>query len=124
VAVVVLLCQAVAWVHAAATPHVTCLEHGESVHLAVGQKAASRAQELAEEAAGLTTASAASEADAHGHDHCSLQAQRTTSTAAPSLDASVATFAPLALPAITDGRPPLRLLRLAPKTSPPRAPAA
>src|SRR5690242_19418259 len=41
-AVLVVLCQGAAWVHAVATPHVTCVEHGESVHLAVrgGQSSA------------------------------------------------------------------------------------
>jgi hypothetical protein len=118
VAAVVLLCQATAWVHAAAVPHVTCLEHGESVHLPATKAAPSPAGA----SAGLAM-TAATELDAHAHDHCGLQGQRTTSAAAPDRDASVATFAPTPLPAVADGRPVLRLLRLAPKTSPPRAPA-
>jgi hypothetical protein len=119
VASVVLLCQATAWVHAAATPHVTCLEHGESVHLVVATIApAARA------AGGVTVLSASTEADAHAHEHCSLQGPRTTQTGSPARDSSVATFALAPVPAVGGERPPLQLLRIAPKTSPPRAPAA
>jgi hypothetical protein len=132
VAAVVLLCQAAAWVHAAAIPHVTCLEHGESVHLpahlAATKATASPGNADADAGdgagAGLAATAATSELDAHTHDHCGLQGQRTTSAAAPDHESSVARFAPASLPAVADARPVLRLLRLAPKTSPPRAPAA
>jgi hypothetical protein len=117
VVAVVLLCQATAWIHAAATPHVTCLEHGESVHLvvaAVGQPAP----------AGERGPSIAAEVEpaAHAHEHCGLQGQRSSSAAAPTCQAGAAT-APRAqtLPA-AEPRLALRLLRLAPKTSPPAAP--
>jgi hypothetical protein len=115
---VVLLCQATAWVHAAATPHVTCLEHGESVHLAVATIAPT-----ARAAGGVTVLSASTEADAHAHEHCSLQGQRTTQTGSPARDWSVAIFALAPVPAVGGERPPLQLLRVAPKTSPPPAPA-
>ena len=117
VAAVVLLCQATAWVHAAATPHVTCSEHGESVHLAVAHASLPARP-------GVTIVAPSTEPDAHAHEHCGLQGQRTTQAGSPARDWSIATFAPAPLPAVEDERPPLRLLRLAPKTSPPRAPAA
>jgi hypothetical protein len=119
VAAVVLLCQATAWVHAAAIPHVTCLEHGESVHL----PATKALRPLSEASAGLAI-TAASELEAHAHDHCSLQGQRTTSAAAPVQSASAPTLAPAPPPAVADARPAVRLLRFAPKTSPPRSPSA
>jgi hypothetical protein len=124
VAAVVLLCQAAAWVHAAAIPHVTCVEHGESVHLRAHPSMTKAAVSPGDAGAGPALTAATSELDAHAHDHCGLRGQRTTSAAAPAHDASVASFAPTPLPAVPDGRPVLRLLRLAPKTSPPRAPAA
>jgi hypothetical protein len=113
----VLLCQAAAWVHAA-TPHVTCAEHGESVHLASANHAAARP--VPTEAS--PTVVAAAEVDAHGHDHCGLQGQRTTSAGSPSPASSAATFAPALALIAPETKPPLQLLRLAPKTSPPRAP--
>jgi hypothetical protein len=119
VATVVLLCQATAWVHAAATPHVTCLEHGESVHLAVATIVPA-----ATAAGGVTVLAASKEAGAHAHEHCSLQGQRTTQTGSPARTSAVATFALAPVRAVGGERPPVQLLRLAPKTSPPRAPAA
>jgi hypothetical protein len=105
-------------VHAAATPHVTCLEHGESVHLdAVARAPAGPAD-------GVSVVASANEAEAHGHEHCGLQGQRTTSATAPVDASSLASFAPAAAVAVAVATPPLHLLRLAPKTSPPRAPSA
>jgi hypothetical protein len=124
-AVVVVLCQGAAWVHAAASPHVTCVEHGESLHLALlGQAAGQRASDLGDVggvALGLVDAPA--DAAAHGHEHCGLQGQGSTSAPAhqrASVDLAVlSTPAPFTAPP----RPATALLRLAPKTSPPGAPA-
>jgi hypothetical protein len=121
VAAVVLLCQATAWVHAAATPHVTCLEHGESVHLNLAAPA-TVAGRPASPRGGLTVAPAPFEPEAHAHEHCGLQGQRTTSSTAPVVDVATASFAPASLPAVARTTPALQLLRLAPKTSPPAAP--
>jgi hypothetical protein len=115
VAAVVLLCQAAAWVHVAATPHVTCLEHGESVHLAPG--AASHDAER------LSLSTPRPESTTHAHEHCGLQGQRTTSATAPTRVHARVGFAVAPLPAPAPTPLALRLLRLAPKTSPPRAPA-
>jgi hypothetical protein len=118
VAVLVLLCQATAWVHASATPHVTCLEHGESVHLSV------RAVTPAQPSGGDGLRAALPEAAAHAHEHCGLQSQRTTSSGDVDQVASDATFAPLPPSPSPRPRPTLAVLRLAPKTSPPRSPIA
>lgn len=115
VAAVVLLCQAAAWVHAAAIPHVTCLEHGESVHLATpGQQTA------ADE--GVTVAAAPTEDAAHAHEHCNLPGHRTTRTPTPALAEVAATFVVATAPVAPPARQAVCILRLAPKTSPPRAP--
>jgi hypothetical protein len=114
-AVLVALCQGAAWVHAAATPHVTCLEHGESVHLAP--------RDNLPQARRLAVVDAPAEPRAHGHEHCGLQAQGSATVGAPQSIAQVET--PPAIPTPTvEPRPVTGLLRLAPKTSPPRAPAA
>jgi len=113
VAAAVLLCQATAWVHAA-TPHVTCLEHGESVHL-TGEAAALPVD-------GPAQAIAPAEATAHEHEHCSLQGQRATSAPAPHPTFARAGLVAIAAPALPFAPPVVGLLRLAPKTSPPRAP--
>jgi hypothetical protein len=117
VAVAVLFCQATAWVHAAATPHVTCLEHGESVHLAPGP-----ASVATDTAADPALRRAPIEATAHAHEHCGLQGHRPTTApvATPSLALaafeSPATFIPPRAPALAAP------LLFAPKTSPPAAP--
>ncbi len=116
IAAFVLLCQATAWVHAAATPHVTCFEHGESVHLAVAPAVD------VNDAGDATARPAPAESAAHAHEHCCVQGHRTTTApaAAPALaraafEVSV-TFAVSRAPAATT------LLLFAPKTSPPAAP--
>jgi hypothetical protein len=116
----VLLCQAAAWVHAAAIPHVTCVEHGESVHLdAQGEASAPRG-----DAGATVLAEAADEATAHAHEHCNLQGHRTSSTPPPVLADVVATAIVPAAPTTAAPLPAVSLLRLAPKTSPPRTPVA
>lgn len=123
VALVVLFGQAAAWVHAAATPHVTCLEHGDSVHLAVAGTAGAApivAGSASVDRAAVTASVEGSEA--HGHEHCSLRAQRLTTPGAPVIDSTAALLEPDVLPALVFATPPSHLLLLAPKTSPPRAP--
>jgi hypothetical protein len=118
VALVVLMGQAAAWVHAATTTHVTCLEHGDSVHLAAARAPGPIPTGPGLAAVGATT----SESEAHGHEHCGLQGQRTATTSATVRHAATLADRPLLIPAITSATPTLQLLRLAPKTSPPRAP--
>jgi hypothetical protein len=115
VAVVVLLCQATAWVHAAATPHVTCLEHGESVHLASGGEGA--------QGAGPAILAATTPATTHAHEHCNLQGQSGGSAPVPERSVVRALFAPVPQLRAPRVRPAAALLRFAPKTSPPPAPA-
>jgi hypothetical protein len=116
VAAVVLLCQATAWVHAAATPHVTCLEHGESVHMEPGAGS--------HDAGRLALSTPRPESATHSHEHCGLQGQRTISATAPTRIHARVSFAVATGPAPAAIPLALRLLCLAPKTSPPRAPAA
>ena len=119
IAIVVLVGQAAAWVHESATPHVTCLEHGEQVHLTTqGLVAAAPRQ-----GTGLAVEPApTAETAAHAHDHCGLQGQRTTSVPAPARALVSAPLAVSTAPAVPNVGPGLLLLRLAPKTSPPRTP--
>jgi hypothetical protein len=116
VAAFVLLCQAAAWVHAAATPHVTCFEHGESVHLAAAPAAD------ANEAADATARPAPAESTAHAHEHCGARTHRTT--AAPVAAPAIAhtTFEAPAMPGVSRAPAATTLLLFAPKTSPPAAP--
>jgi len=117
VTAVVLLCQATAWVHGA-TPHVTCLEHGESMHLTGDVPAAA-----AHDAERPNLAAAPAEPAAHAHEHCSLQGPRTTSVPARGETFVRAAAAVAAAPALPIAQRPVGVLSLAPKTSPPRAPA-
>jgi hypothetical protein len=115
VAAIVVLCQAAAWVHAAAIPHVTCVEHGESVHLPAQGKAAPLE--------GVATAATPDDdATAHAHEHCNLQGHRTTQAKAPELGDADASFVAAAAPPAEAAHQAVRLLHLAPKTSPPRTP--
>jgi hypothetical protein len=110
VAAFVLLCQAAAWVHGAATPHVTCSEHGESVDVQLNAGVAPPTSDLAEVADVVAPAIVAPAA--HGHDHCGLQVHRTTTAPAPSPSFSLAAL----------DAPSAPLVAFAPKTSPPAAP--
>jgi hypothetical protein len=112
------MCQGAAWVHAAATPHVTCVEHGESVHLALraGHSPVQRA-------ATLDVLGAPADATAHGHEHCGLQGQGSTSAPTPHRTAVDVPVLSTPTPSAAPARAPAALLRLAPKTSPPRPPA-
>jgi hypothetical protein len=112
----VLLCQAGAWVHAAATPHITCLEHGESLHLAAG--------DADPHGDGLSIAPVLAEPSAHAHEHCSLQGQRSTSASFPARTFVAVHLVPVPEPVVALGDRAVQLLRLAPKTSPPRTPVA
>jgi hypothetical protein len=117
VAAFVLLCQAAAWVHAAATPHVTCFEHGESVHLPTAS--ASAATDTAADAA---VRAAPRESTAHAHEHCGLQGHRTTTAPAAPPSLARASFAAPATLAVSREPVATTVLRFAPKTSPPAAP--
>jgi hypothetical protein len=116
VAAVVLVSQASVWLHDARTPHVTCQEHGEAVHLDLG---------------GNSPAGDDSRHDAvpsiygvvleHQHDHCGI----VHSTGGPAwIPAAIFVPAGAAPPPgrpVAAGGKPVHLLRLAPKTSPPSA---
>ncbi len=122
IAVVALLCHAGAWVHTAATPHVTCVEHGESVHLDQPAHQAPVAAAFSDHDR-LTVASAIAESAAHEHEHCGLANHRTASaTTPPALSAHAQTEPVQEMPPAPGERVSAQLLRLAPKTSPPGTP--
>ena len=122
-ALVLVVSQASAWLHAAAIAHVACLEHGEAVHRA-SVPAGVRArvpQDPGQPAlrADLTVAS--------GHDHCGnaalLRWRDVALTAPPALARPVGVSRSLTCDAVRDQTHGIAVYRLAPKTSPPRGSA-
>jgi hypothetical protein len=120
-AVLLAAAQGSAWLHAAVVAHVTCLEHGESIHAAVASSHDADPRDEGPDANRLTGA----EAGVAAHDHCAggaLLRWRDVALAAPASSGS-----PVAsVTATLDGQPfgtgaASALYRLAPKTSPPRA---
>jgi hypothetical protein len=121
-AVLLAASQVGAWVHAAAVAHVTCLEHGESIHADV--LAARDASSTERFAVAPDARVGAAPAARPGHEHCgggALVRWRDVALAAPVAIAR----APLATtaappfdraPAVLRGRD---VYLLAPKTSPP-----
>ncbi len=107
--------QLAGFAHLVLVPHVTCPEHGELMHA----EAAPAAPTLA---GGPARAWLNRGARAHGHDHCLAFSSRredvlaAAGPAAPEVQAPAPHSAP---PARTPFAPPLALLRLAPKGSPP-----
>jgi hypothetical protein len=116
IAAFVLLCQATTWLHAAATPHVTCFEHGESVHLAAAPTAD------VNEAADATARPTPAEAAAHAHEHCGVQGHRTTTAPASAPALTLVSFAAPVTRAVCRAPAATTLLLFAPKTSPPATP--
>lgn len=103
--------------HESAVPHARCAEHGQLLHVARSGELPGRAD--------FGPARATGSGRVEGHEHCSLAAvadQAARSSVGPLSSQVVAVVLPavritaLAVHASTDG-----LLRLAPKTSPPRA---
>jgi hypothetical protein len=120
VAAIVLLGQASALLHEAATPHVLCLEHGERVHL--DSPSGVRIRAVAPRADVLAIDAAPSENADHAHEHCSLQGPRSTTTPTGTRNFLAAPTTARAMPSAPDFRATPWLLRFAPKTSPPRTP--
>jgi hypothetical protein len=123
---VVLLCQATAWFHGA-TPHVTCLEHGESIHLQTDgrpSRASLYAGATAARESGLALAPVSMPTAAHEHEHCALQGHRVAPASAAKTTFTLATLTVAALPVEPAARGAVGLLRFAPKTSPPRTPVS
>jgi hypothetical protein len=120
VAAIVLLGQASTLLHEAATPHVVCLEHGERVHL--DRPSGVRIRAVAPRADVLAIDAAPSENADHAHEHCSLQGPEATTTPSDARSSLAAPTMARAMRSAPDFRATPWLLRLAPKTSPPRAP--
>jgi hypothetical protein len=116
VALLAMLAQVGSYVHLASGDHVTCAEHGELVEVAH----AASPKGPPERKSGSTFVAASSET--HGHEHClvaphrrdhvaqSLARSGITSAHAPVIAQRLQALAPPA---------PIRLILLAPKSSPP-----
>jgi hypothetical protein len=119
-AVVLLVSQASAWVHAVAISHVACAEHGEAIHGRAPSAAIMRAVRADD-----TGAVSADVATAAGHDHCANAALLRWRDVALTAPATIAAIVPELRS--TDSWPvrPVgsvsAVYRLAPKTSPPLA---
>jgi hypothetical protein len=128
VALTALLClaaQVLGFAHLALVRHTTCLEHAEIVHAPAAtpaQAAAARAR------AGLTVRGDPGEAEGEGHDddHCLIVASRRRdlaslgSHALTAIDEQPDAVAPVRA-VHEEPAPPVPLLFLAPKSSPPSA---
>jgi hypothetical protein len=120
-AVLLAAAQGSAWVHASVVSHVTCLEHGESVHAAEG-RADVPGQGVGPD---LSRALRADLGAAGGHDHCdggALLRWRDVSLVVPHGTIPLPQVTPSAAllpapPAVLRGASYL----VAPKTSPPRS---
>jgi len=121
-AFVLVVSQASAWIHAAAISHVTCLEHGETVHGAALPASVTRAT-VPEDVGQVGLR--ADLATAGSHDHCGNAALLRWRDVALSVPVTLAplvavprslTFAPVHV----DARGAV-IYRLAPKTYPPPA---
>jgi hypothetical protein len=122
-AVLLAAAQGSAWLHAAVVAHVTCLEHGESIHAAPASSRDADPRDEGPDANRLTR----SEAGVGAHEHCAggaLLRWRDLALSAPAtagapVVAPAAAFAPsfVAVGAAD------ALYLLAPKTSPPSAAA-
>jgi hypothetical protein len=121
-AVVLVVSQTAAWLHAIAVAHVTCVEHGESIH--------APAPAAASDARGPQTAAAAvvasdDVATVAAHEHCASGALLRWRALAIAPPAATIDLPPIA--GIPPGHvPPVAaattaVYRLAPKTSPPHA---
>jgi hypothetical protein len=117
-AAVALVGQLASFAHLALVRHVTCAEHGELIE--VGRERALTA--AAPHAAGAIVASTAT-SEAHGHDHCLLAPMRRDGLArvAPrALDcAHVDAYGTIGRAVDRQVPPPIAVIRLAPKSSPP-----
>lgn len=112
--------QVGSWAHEAVVSHVTCLEHGESLH--AGAPSAREASTWAGEGARLGRLPAAEQ----GHEHCAGGAflrARGAVLPGPVATGRLALFS-IATPSCDGARPAIvagRVYRQAPKTSPPSA---
>ena len=122
-ALVLVVSQASAWVHAAAIAHVACLEHGESVHRA-SVPAGARTTVSQDPRQPMLRADLAV---ATGHDHCGnaalLRWRDVALTAPPTLAQPIGASRSLTFASVRDQTHGVPVYRLAPKTSPPRASA-
>jgi hypothetical protein len=119
-AATLLLGQVASTVHLVAVEHQSCPEHGELIH-ARGQVPRS----APDQARTAVAPDQAPEGGAHAHDPCLATAQESAAPAGAGPPAGAlrgdARRAP-DVPPVRAARPPLPLLLVAPKTSPPASP--
>jgi hypothetical protein len=120
-ATVALAGQVTSFVHLVLVRHVTCAEHGELVE--VGKEHA--IAKSARQAAPANVVTSESPADAHGHDHCLLAPMRRDRIAAGSPGSfdslHVDAYGTIGVVAADEVAPPIAVILLAPKNSPPLA---
>jgi hypothetical protein len=120
-AAVVLGGQLAGFAHLVLVAHVTCAEHGELVEVGHTPRRTVARDD------GRTHLTDAGEASEQGHEHCTLAPHRRDGAMDVSRVDFVAAVAPLRSAAwsatVSPRGPPIALLHLAPKSSPPAAPA-
>jgi len=113
--------QVTSFAHLVLVRHVTCAEHGELVE--VGRDHASAKPTEQRHATNVVTA--ASTADVHGHDHCLIAPMRRDRIAAgapASFDSiHIDAYRTIGVIAADEIAPPIAVILLAPKNSPPLA---
>jgi len=120
-ATVALVGQLTSFAHLVLVRHVTCAEHGELVELGHERTTAKSARQGQPSA----VVSAVSDSDGHGHDHCLIAPMRRDRVAAgtpASFDsAHIDAYGTIGVVVADEIAPPIALILLAPKNSPPLA---
>jgi hypothetical protein len=120
-ATVALAGQVTSFAHLVLVRHVTCAEHGELVEL--GKEHAIPKAPPPKRPSSFV--SAESTADGHGHDHCliaPMRRDRIVAGAPSSLDSfHVDAYGTVGVVAVDEVAPPIAVILLAPKNSPPLA---
>ena len=120
-ATIALAGQVTSFAHLVLVRHVRCAEHGELVEIGKARAATKATRRNAP----TNFVSAESTADGHGHEHCLIAPMRRDRIAAGApawLDSlHVDAFSTVGVVAEDEVAPPIALILLAPKNSPPRA---
>lgn len=119
--VVALAGQVSSFAHLALVRHVTCAEHGDLIE--VGRERAIVATAAPRQAPAAF--SAAAKSDAHGHEHCLIAPMRRDrlagGTPASFDSAHIDGYGTIGVVGDHEGAPPIAIIVLAPKNSPPLA---
>jgi hypothetical protein len=113
--------QVASFAHLVLVRHVTCAEHGEMIEVGHGHAAVATAPHRR----AVTAVSEAAGAEAHGHEHCLLTPMRRDRLAAGAPVAfdsvHIDAYGTIGVVGTDEVAPPIALIVLAPKNSPPRA---